>query len=132
MRRVAYVTDMRIAREHPDGSHVIQSYDADGIVVNERRYTAPLLLSAREVVTDWDPHPPESLAVEHLRAALAMAPDVILLATGERIRFPSAQLRGELAERRIGLEVMDDAAACRTFNVIAAEGRPVVLVLPGL
>jgi uncharacterized protein len=69
------------------------------------------------------------LAAEHLERAIALEPEVILLGTGARQHFPAPALLRAMLARGIGLEVMDTAAACRTFNVLASEYRRVVAVL---
>ena len=63
----------------------------------------------------------------------ALAPQVVVLATGAIQRFPRARLRAEFATRRIGLEVMEIGAACRTYNVLVSEERKVLaaVLLPG-
>jgi uncharacterized protein len=77
-------------------------------------------------------HTVEGLDRDALVPALAMSPEILILGTGERLQFPASALYAELAGRGIGLEVMDTAAACRTYNVLVNEDRPVVaaLILP--
>jgi len=58
-----------------------------------------------------------------------LQPDIVVLGTGASLRFPHPRLTRALLEQRIGLEVMDTAAACRTFNILAAEGRRVAAAL---
>ena len=74
-------------------------------------------------------HTIEDVDLARLEVALALAPDVIVLGTGERLRFPAPGLRGKIQARGVGLEIMDTAAACRTYNVLALEGRNVLAAL---
>ena len=67
----------------------------------------------------------DALVAEDFAAIAALAPEVALLGTGSALRFPHPRLTRALVDARIGLEVMDTAAACRTFNILAAEGRRV-------
>jgi uncharacterized protein len=81
---------------------------------------------------DWPPHSVEELALEHLAPIFAFAPEVVVLSTGATQKFPRAALRAEFATRRIGLEVMEVGAACRTYNVLVGEERKVIgaILLP--
>ena len=69
---------------------------------------------------------------ESLEPLFALAPEVVVLSTGARQKFPRASLRAEFASRRIGLEVMEVGAACRTYNVLVSEERRVLgaILLP--
>ena len=70
---------------------------------------------------------------EHLAPLFALAPEVVVLSTGAKQLFPRAALRAEFATRKIGLEVMEIGAACRTYNVLVGEERRVLaaILLPG-
>jgi uncharacterized protein len=107
------------------GGYVIDAYAAGSVSINERRYTRSLVVSPSDLDPDWPPQRLEELEVEHMQALLALEPEIVILGTGERLRFPPPELRRVFAERGIGLEVMDTAAACRTYNIIALEGRRV-------
>jgi uncharacterized protein len=69
------------------------------------------------------------LAFEHFAEILDWKPEILLLGTGERQQFPAAALMGAMLSRRIGFEVMDSRAACRTYNVLVSEARAVTLAL---
>ena len=60
---------------------------------------------------------------------LALAPELVIFGSGQRLRFVAPALLRPLIERRVGVETMDTAAACRTYNVLASEGRAVVAAL---
>ena len=111
----------------------ISAYDAHGLVVNERRHEGPVLLTPEGVFDDWRPAAPDALDQALLDRLLDCDPEIALLGTGRGIVFPEAALRARFAERGVGLEVMDWAAACRTWNIILAEGRRVVagIIPPG-
>ena len=71
----------------------------------------------------------EQLRAEHFEQLVALAPELVIFGSGQRLRFPAPALMRSLIERRIGVETMDTAAACRTYNVLASEGRAVVAAL---
>jgi uncharacterized protein len=80
-------------------------------------------------VIDWPVARCDELCAADLDALFALTPDVILLGTGNRQQFPSAAVIAAALSRRIGLEVMDNAAAARTYNVLSGEGRQVLLAM---
>ncbi|MBI2225497.1 MAG: hypothetical protein HYU44_11240, partial [Betaproteobacteria bacterium] len=69
------------------------------------------------------------LAASHFEFLLALKPEIVLLGTGAMLRFPSPALSRCLTEAHVGLEVMDTNAACRTYNILAAEGRNVAIAI---
>jgi uncharacterized protein len=79
------------------------------------------------------PRSVEELRAEHLGPLFALEPEVVVLSTGVKQQFPRAALRAEFATRKIGLEVMEIGAACRTYNVLVGEERRVLaaILLPG-
>ena len=84
----------------------------------------PVLLSPRKV-RPWSISEDDPVTLDHLMPLIEEQPDVIILGTGERQRFPEHELGMLLLNRGIGLEVMDTGAACRTYNVLVSEGRAV-------
>jgi uncharacterized protein len=93
----------------------------------ERR--ASFVLTADAVVDGFAPGGFDALTEADFAALLSYEPEIVLLGTGGTLRFPHPRLVRALAEAGVGLEVMDTAAACRTFNILAAEGRKVVAAL---
>jgi uncharacterized protein len=71
----------------------------------------------------------EELAAPHIERLAALAPEIVLLGTGERHRFPPARVLAQIYAQGIGIEIMDTYAACRTFNILAGEGRRVLAAL---
>jgi uncharacterized protein len=80
-------------------------------------------------VLRWAPARIDELAPAHFEQALALRPDLVIFGSGAHHRFASPALMRCLIERHIGIETMSTAAACRTYNVLAAEGRPVLAAL---
>ena len=95
------------------------------VSVNSQRYTHPVVVMPDQVLTDWQPAF-ETLNESHFDALLALQPEVLLLGTGDTLRFPAPALYRKLIAARIGVECMDTPAACRTYNILMAEGRKVV------
>ena len=123
---------MKFTQQRPDGANLIRRYGADYIVVGNEAIRSSCIVSANSF-SAWAPRSVEELTVESLAPLFALAPEVVVLATGTTQRFPRASLRAEFATRRIGLEVMEIGAACRTYNVLVSEERKVLaaVLLPG-
>lgn len=85
------------------------------------------LLTPTRRVRDWAPECFEQLTRAHIEPILALEPELVLLGTGTSLRFPHPAFGVPLMERGIGMEVMDTAAACRTYNILMAEGRKVLI-----
>jgi uncharacterized protein len=123
---------MKFTQQLPSGINFIRRYGADFIVIGEEEIRASCLVSSNSIHS-WTPRSIEELHVEHLAALFALAPEVVVLSTGAKQVFPRAALRAEFASRKIGLEVMEIGAACRTYNVLVSEERRVLaaVLLPG-
>jgi len=107
----------------------ISAYDAESIAVNGRVLTKSFLLTPQRLIEGWPPRSFDSLTETDLDAVAELGCPIVLLGTGTRQRFPAPALLRPLIERRIGVEVMDSYAACRTYNILMAEGRDVAAAL---
>ena len=92
-------------------------------------YSDNILVTPEKIVTGWAVGGFDALAPGDFAAIAALEPEVVLLGTGATLRFPHPRLTRALTDARIGLEVMDTPAACRTFNILAAEGRKVAAAI---
>ena len=99
------------------------------VTVNSQRHTRSLVLHAATGVQPWDCARFEDLQPAHFEALLASDPELVVFGSGRRLRFARPALLKSLIERRIGIETMDTAAACRTYNILAGEGRRVTVAL---
>jgi uncharacterized protein len=108
---------------------VIRSVSADGIRINEDAYSEGVALTAEKLIGTWPGTPVAELVSDDFDTVFATGPEVVLLGTGLTSVFPPRELTFAFARKGIGLEVMDSAAAARTFNVLANEGRRVAAVL---
>ena len=123
---------MKFTQQRQDGVNLIRRYGADFIVVGEREIRASCIVGAH-VLTPWTPRSVDELTAESFTPLFELTPEVVVLSTGSTQRFPRAVLRAEFATRKIGLEVMEMGAACRTYNVLVGEERRVLaaVLLPG-
>lgn len=124
---------MQLSQENPDFIYVLRGISAEGVLVNQETLRTSFLLTPHQLVPDWRPASVDELQPADMAALLALEPSLVLLGTGPRQRFPAPAVMAALLTRGIGLEVMDSAAAARTFNVLATEGRKVAaaFLVPG-
>lgn len=120
---------MQIRRDLPSGRNVIRAYARGQVTVNQETYRGSLLVTPERIVADWPPQSFPALEPVHFEAIVALEPEIVLIGTGARLRFPPPGRLQPLARAGIGVEVMDTGAACRTYNVLMAEGRRVVAAL---
>ena len=120
---------MQVSLDSTNAHYAIKRYRAEGITINDIEYPQSIILSADTLITNWTPQTLEELKPEHFDPILQLKPSILLLGVGEKHRFPSPALLRNLYQNNIGVEVMTTAAACRTFNVLVAEGRSVVAAL---
>ena len=88
-----------------------------------------VILTRDAVLADWRPPDVDRLSIADFEPLLALSPEVVLLGTGPRQRMPPPSLYAEFAARGIGLEIMDNRAACRTYNLLLGEFRDVAVAL---
>jgi uncharacterized protein len=88
-----------------------------------------LLIGSRGEKTDWQCRRFEDLSAAHFEQLASLRPELVLFGSGERLRFAPPQLLQALMALRIGVETMDTVAACRTYNILAGEGRHVIAAL---
>ncbi|MGB5258669.1 MAG: Mth938-like domain-containing protein [Woeseiaceae bacterium] len=110
-------------------SLVIQQVTETAITINGEPYAESIALTPEAVLAGWEPKPVGTLTESDFEPLLAKSPEIVLLGTGRSNVFPPRELLFAFARRGIGLECMDTAAAARTFNVLATEGRQVAAVL---
>lgn len=111
------------------GQNLFTGYGAGYVMVNQTRHQHSLIVLPDHVIENWPPQTFEQLAVEHFEHLLPLQPEMVLLGTGATLRFPHPSLTKTLLAARIGVEVMDTGAACRTYNILTGEGRRVAAAL---
>jgi uncharacterized protein len=117
---------------HQDASgalNTVTGYGADYVEINLVRHSGSLLVLPEAPVIPWPVSSFDQLSAEHFAMLVDSAPEVVVFGSGERLRFPHPRLTAALTAKRIGVETMDFKAACRTYNILMAEGRKVAAAL---
>ena len=116
----------------PAAGHVVTGTGPGWVRVGTDEYRTSFVLVPDAIVTPWASAGFDALSEADFEPVHALAPELVLLGTGARQRFPHPRLYRALSNAGIGVEVMDSAAAARTYNIVAAEGRRVAaaLILP--
>ena len=120
---------MEFTRESAGEAHAILACTETEVRLRDRTYQGSVIVTRSDVVDGWRPPAIDALAIGDFEALLALGPEVVLLGTGSRQQLPSLELYADFAARGIGLEVMDNRAACRTYNVLLGEFRDVAVAL---
>ena len=115
----------------PDKSDLqsISGYGPGWVAVNGERIEHSLVVGARGERFDWNCARFEDLSVTHFEQLAALKPELLIFGSGARLRFAPPALQRALMQARIGFETMDTLAACRTYNILAGEGRQVLAAL---
>lgn len=120
---------MKLTDEKIAGIHLIRSYAPGEVRIGETVIRSSCLVKADQLISDWRPQTVAELSVADLEPVLAMKPELVVIGSGPRQQFPAPEIMGAVLSRGIGCEVMDTGAACRTYNILASEGRTVVAAL---
>jgi len=120
---------MKMIQEKGEGSYRIRAYQGGRVLINQSEYATSVIVTLTELMTDWAPQRVSEIEPGHIEEILALEPEIILLGTGTVQQFPSREVMKTAIQRGVGLEVMDTGSACRTFNLLMAEGRRVAAAL---
>lgn len=120
---------MKLQANSTQQYQTVTGYDDTGVDINARRFSHSLLVLPEVAPVDWPVESFDALSIAHIDQIDATTPDVVILGTGMKQRFIHPKLTSSLTSRRIGVECMDNQAACRTYNILMAEGRKVALAL---
>lgn len=121
---------MHLSHERPDYSFVLRAADARSALVNEQVLSRSFAIAPDHLIEAWDaPATAAELQAAHLAPLLELKPELVVLGTGERQVFPPPAALAACLTRGVGIEAMDNAAAARTYNVLAGEGRCVVVAM---
>ena len=123
---------MQLHQQRPDYEFVLRGAGGDSARVNDRVLRASFIVAPDRLVESWPVHDVSRLSVADLEPALALQPEVLVLGTGDVQAFPPPETTAACVARGVGLEAMTNAAAARTYAVLAAEDRKVVaaFILP--
>lgn len=124
-----YGNRMKFNLEQPATAHLVRAYGPGLLRIGERSFDASLIVTASTLIERWRPRRMEDLEPDDLGPLIGLRPEVLLLGSGRRQKFPERRVLAALYESRIGFEIMDTGAACRTYNVLVGEGRNVAAAL---
>lgn len=115
----------------PDNFDVqtIKGYGPGWVGVNGEKITHSVVLGSKGQRIDWQAQTFEDLTADHFAQLAGLGAELVIFGSGKRIRFPQAAWLQPLMAQRVGLETMDTGAACRTYNILAGEGRSVIVAL---
>ncbi len=124
---------MKFAEEDPTEGYFITAYDETCIQINGKNFDSSVIIAPDAVDFNWPPTSIENLQSEHFDKIIEFKPELVLLGTGQKQRFPAVETYAGLIQLGIGVDVMDTGAACRTYNILMSEGRRVIagLIFPG-
>ncbi|MEM5428739.1 Mth938-like domain-containing protein [Cupriavidus oxalaticus] len=120
---------MKLHADQPQSLNTVTAYGPDYIEINLVRHTTSILVMPEGEIRPWPVNRFEDLEPVHFEQLAELNPEVVLLGTGSRLRFPHPRLTASLSRRHVGVDAMDMQAACRTYNILMAEGRKVAAVL---
>ncbi|MGH8495026.1 MAG: Mth938-like domain-containing protein [Gammaproteobacteria bacterium] len=120
---------MQFTRENDRSVNLVRACAPGRVQVNEQEFSRSMILTRERIIPDWSPTVVDELCAADLDDVLALDPEIILVGTGERLRFPDQKLLARALERGVGIECMDTGAACRTYNILVQEGRRVAAAL---
>ncbi|MHB9119791.1 MAG: Mth938-like domain-containing protein [Burkholderiales bacterium] len=120
---------MKLHLNDARGNNQFTGYGDGYVQINGENYSASLIVLPTQIIQDWHEGGVAALSEVHFERMLELDCEIVLLGTGKVLRFPHPSLSRSLLHARVGLEVMDSAAACRTYNILLAEGRKVAAAL---
>ena len=120
---------MKLTDEKIGGINLIRSYAPGEVRIGETVIRNSCLIKADQIIADWRPRTADDLSVQDLEPVLALKPELVVIGSGPKQQFPAPEVMGAVLSRGVGCEVMDTGAACRTYNILASEGRTVVAAL---
>lgn len=120
---------MHFSREDCESELLVRACGEGQITVGQHDYRRSLILTPQQVIPDWRPRHNAEIGVQDFADVLSLQPEIILLGTGTTLHFPTAEVSASILGTGTGFEVMDTAAACRTFNILLSEKRRVIAAL---
>ena len=120
---------MKLHISNTAGLNIFTAYGEGYVSVNKEKQEKNLILLPESMIPEWTTNSFATLNETDMQLLLGLGTEIVLLGTGNRLRFPPGPLMRPFAPAGIGLEIMDMQAACRTFNILAAEGRKVAAAI---
>ncbi len=128
-KKVRYVNGMKLTDDRIPGLNLVTAYSAAEIRIGETVLRSSCVVTAQQLIADFRPQTLAELSIADLDAAFDLQPEILVIGSGPRQRFPEPSLMGAVLSRGIGCEVMDLGAACRTYNVLVSEDRRAAAIL---
>lgn len=107
-------------------TQIIRAYEPGMVTIQDQKYHQSLIISAHQLIIDWEPNELEHFQLHHWDPILQLNPDIIILGVGDQQRFLSPALLMPVLSKKIGIEMMTNRSACHTYNALVAENRRVV------
>ncbi len=120
---------MKLHLNSATGLNTISGHGAGFVQVNQQRVTTPLILLPDRLIAPWNITDIGALSMADFTLLIEMKPEIVVFGSGSAFRFPDARILAAFSQARIGFDVMDTPAACRTYNVLMGEGRNVTAAL---
>ena len=120
---------MKLHTTNTAGLNLFTAYGDDYAAVNQEKHQKNIILLPESIIPEWTSATVSTLTEADMQTLIGLGTEIILLGTGKRLRFPPGELLRPFAQAGVGLDVMDLQAACRTYNILAAEGRKVAAAL---
>jgi uncharacterized protein len=120
---------LKLQSDPHSGANTITGYGDGYVEINKIPYAHAVLLSSDGAISNWSAQTFDNLEASHFSQMVDLKPELVLIGTGSRQRFPKPELLKALVQAKIGFEIMNSQAACRTYNILVGEGRQVVLAL---
>jgi uncharacterized protein len=120
---------MKLHLTQAEGNNLITAYENGAVLVNHQRYTQSLIVMPQAIYPDWQVENFDALNMNHFAKLAEIAPEVVILGTGNTHRFIHPRVIIALTQKNIPVECMTTDAACRTYNILMSEGRIVAAAL---
>ena len=120
---------MKLHLNSAGGQNAITGHGEGYVAVNRQQIAQPVIVMPDRLISPWTIIDATALTLADFNAVLELAPELVVFGSGRSFRFPDARIMAAFSQRRIGFEVMDTPAACRTYNVLMSEGRNVAAAL---
>ena len=126
--RLSQALSMKLHADRPE-AHTIHAYGEGWIAVNGEKITRSVVLSSSGERAEWPCSRWADVSASHFDRLMVYQPEVVIFGSGSKLRFVHPSMHAGLMAKRVGVETMDSLAACRTYNILAQEGRRVVVAL---
>ncbi len=120
---------MKLHLTNIEGRNTISGYGAGYVTVSRARYEHSLIVLPDRIIENWNASSDQALGAASIGTLATLGVEIVIIGTGETLRFPPPEALRPLIEASVAFEVMDTRAACRTFNILMAEGRSVAAAL---